>query len=205
MTGIYRPIGFDPLANAGTPDAPASAAGLSTAGTVFAIGAALNNAVSAFYAAKTQKWQLRAAAAEADFQAEQGRQAAHDAEIEAQSILKAGQEAAGRRGLEHAQETGARNASTAAAGVRTTTGSAVEAQATADYAAAADRYAITVNTTRAAGATRMRGAAYRAGADFAGVNAQTLRRSARLTSPAASVATSLLGSAASVSSRWYRA
>lgn len=171
-------------------------------GMVMSIGGYLNQAVGTYYAAQAQRYQLKSQALDLEYRqtmaALNARAAANDAVLE----LQAGQQEAGRVGLQYRQVRGAHRASAAARGLQGGVGSEAEVAASIEYAKEADMITINANAVRAANAARARGVGLQAEARMAGLGAENARRTAGLISPWMGAGTSLLGSAGSVAREW---
>lgn len=108
-----------------------------------------------------------------------------NAEKQAQSILEQGQSEIGNVTLEGGQRRADIEATQAARGVDSSSGSAAEALASEKLVQAIDVYHINLNTVRAASAARAGAVAAGNEALFSRVSASNLRRSARVASPEA--------------------
>jgi len=176
--------------------------GLSEFGGVLAVAGLVQQAIGAFYSAKSAQYQAKAAASTADFERSIANINARSAELEAESILTAGQREAGRLQLGYRETKGSQRVSQAAAGIQAGVGSAAEVQATTEIAKEIDSLAITANSVRAANAARARATEFRNRGLLAGVSAANLRGSAHSISPGLAAGTSLLGGAGTVASQW---
>lgn len=163
---------------------------------------ALNSAIGSFYSAKSQQYQLRSQALNAEFQAGMDSINARSQEIEAQSILRSGQQAIGMATMRAGQEQAARKASLGARGIAAGVGSTKEVAASAEYVKQLDVFAINTNAVQAAEARRMQAVNFRNQAAMSRMSANNLRSGASSISPNASAFGSLLGSAGSVASNW---
>lgn len=188
----------------GPPMAPAASPGASwsSMGMALGIAGALGSAVGTFFEVKTQQYQARSAALSAEFEATLSAHDARNAELDAQSILQAGQEEIGRLTMAAGAERASRRASMAASGIELGAGSAVEVQASADLITAIDRFTISRNALRAAAAQRMQGVNASNRSLLASVSAQNLRASARSMNPWLAAGTSLLTSGARSATNW---
>ena len=173
-------------------------AGLQTFGTVLGISGALLSAIGSYRAAESQRYQLESQALELELQGSLANLNARAAEQDAEAILEAGAREKGRTTLRFGQVKGAARARAAAAGIQAGVGSAAEVQVSIEAAKEIDSLTIERNAVRAAGAARLRGVNLRSQALLSRVGVQNLRRGARSLSPGLAAATSLTGSAATV-------
>jgi len=197
--------GYDSLATTGGGGGGAAAGGMSGLGAfsvAMSVAGALNSAIGGFYAAKSQQYQLKSQALNAEFQAGMASMNARAAEIEAQSVLRSGQQAIGMATMRAGQEQAARRASLGARGVAAGVGSTREVAASAEYVKQADVFAINTNAVQAAEARRMQAVNYRNQALMGRMSAQNLRSGAGSISPGLSAFSSLLGGAGPVASNW---
>ncbi len=168
------------------------------------IGGSVISGLGAYSSAKEGRYRAMAQAAGAESNAVMADINARLAELQAQSILDAGQREAGRLTMRAGQVMGAQRAAIAANGIDLGSGSAAEVLATTDFMKDTDRYAIEANAIRSAWGHRtqamnegFRAAAYRS-------DAAIYRANAKGSNPGAALATSLLGSAGDVASSWYK-
>lgn len=180
---------------------PSGGSGLGLAASV---GGAVMTAIGAFYSVKAAQYQAESQALQLEHQGQMSALNARAAERDAQSLLAAGQEEAGRTGLRYRQIKGAVRARQAAAGIQSGVGSAAEVVTSVDLAKEADQLAITRNAVRAANASRTQRVNALNRGRFADLSATNLRRSAGSMNPWLSGLSSLIGSGASVSKEWYR-
>lgn len=171
-------------------------------GAATSIGGIAVQAAGAYYAAKSQQYQLRSQALDLEFQATIAGLNARAAEGDAQSALEAGKREAGRIGLQYRQVKEAARTRTAAGGIQAGVGSAAEEQASIAYAKEADQITISSNAVRAANASRMAAVGQRNNQRMAMVGARNARRAAGSISPWLAAGSSLIGGAGDVSSRW---
>ena len=121
-------------------------------GGMLSIFGALNSALGSFYSAKSQQYQLKGAAMNADFQQSMANLNARAAERQAQAIIEAGQREIGRYTMQAGAAKASANASQAARGIQAGVGSAAEISASQDYIKAVDVMTMDVNTARQAAA-----------------------------------------------------
>lgn len=196
--------GYDSLAptSGGGGAAAGGMSGLGAFSVAMSVAGALNSAIGGFYAAKSQQYQLRSQALNAEFQAGMASMNARAQEIEAQSVLRSGQQAIGMTTMRAGQEQAARRASLGARGVAAGVGSTKEVAASAEYVKQADVFAINTNAVQAAEARRMQAVNYRNQALMGRMSARNLSAGAGSISPGSSAFSSLLGSAGPVASNW---
>ena len=194
-SGYVFPSGNQPAPSAGP-------SGLGAFSVAMSVAGALNSAIGGFYAAKSQQYQLKSQALNAEFQAGMASINARAQEIEAQSVLRSGQQAIGMATMRAGQEQAARRASLGARGVAAGVGSTREVAASAEYAKQLDVFAINTNAVQAAEARRMQAVNYRNQAAMGRMTAQNLRSGASSISPGSAAFSSLLGGAGSVASNW---
>jgi len=156
---------------------------------VLSIGGAANSAIGSYYGAATQKATLKGQAEVADVNA-------RIAELGAQSALNQGQQEVGRMTMQAGKVKSAQRAAMAANGIDLGEGNAAEVQATTDTIKEIDANTITANAVRSAFGYRTQAVNFQN-------EALTKRATSSTVSPGMAVASSLLGSAASVAPSWY--
>lgn len=171
-------------------------------GSMLSVFGALTGALGSFYSAKSQQYQLKSAAMNADFQQSMANINARGAEKQAQMILEAGQREAARYSLQAGAAKSSYAASQAARGVQAGVGSAAEIAASQEYIKAADLMTIDVNAAREAAAARMQKVNYQTQGAMAGASAANMRATARSINPLMQASTTLLGGAASFASQY---
>jgi len=164
----------------------------------------VSTAIGTYYAAKSQQYQLKSQALSLEFQQSMSQINARQSEFQAQSILQAGERQVGQLTMRYGKAQGARRASTAASGVSLGVGSTAEVEASQNIAKEIDALTINANTVRASEEARLRGVGFENQALLQGVSAQNLNASAGTLSPFGSAATSLIGSASSLATNWFR-
>lgn len=165
---------------------------------------AVNGAIGSYYSAKSQQYQLQSQSMTMDFQKSMSQINARQAEFQAQTILQSGERQAGQLTMKYGKAKGARRASTAAAGISLGVGSTAEVEASQDIAKEIDALTINANAVRASEEARLRGVGFQNQALMQGVSAQNLLGSADTISPFGAMGTSLMGSASSLASGWFR-
>lgn len=175
---------------------------LANVGGILSIAGALNGAIGSFYAAKQARLQSKAAALSFEHEQFMANLDARAAEVDAQQILRAGEQQIGLRGLQAAQAVGEQDALTGAAGVVAGEGSAAEVAASIRLAQRLDAMSLNTNAVRQAGAARRGAVNDQNRALLAGVGARNLRKGADSISPEGAAATSLLGGAGQVADYW---
>jgi hypothetical protein len=170
---------------------PGGSADLSSMGTIFSIGGAINSMIGTYFAAKSQKSALQ-------FQADMSKVNARMAENQAQSIMAAGQANVASMTTRQGQQQGAQRAAMGANGGDLGSGSNAEVLASSKILAQIDKNTMDANTTRAAWGARTQS-----------VNDQNQALITDATvsgiSPASAAFSSALGSAGGVAKQWYRA
>ena len=163
---------------------------LASASLIGQIGGAATGAIGSYFSAATQKANLKGQAAVAEANARM-------AELSAQSALNQGQKKVGQLTLQAGQLKSRQRVSLAANGIDLGVGSAAELQASTDIMAEIDKNTIETDATYAAWGIRTQATNYQNEALMA-------RSAAGAISPGMSAFSSLLGSAGSVASSWYK-
>lgn len=171
-------------------------------GGVLGIAGLMTSAVGNYYALKSQQYQLRSQALSLEYEQSMSALNARNAELDAQSILEAGEREHGQLTQQYGQAKASARVSQAASGVQAGVGSAAEVQASIDYAKEADTFAIDMNTLRAANARRTQAVDLQNRAALAGVSAANVRGAAGSINPFLGSAASLLGGAGQVAQSW---
>ena len=180
----------------------AGAEALGTAGMVMSLFGAINGAIGTYYAAESQKSQLKQQASAQRFQAQMARVNARGAEFAAQQTLLAGAREMGRVGMAMGQRRASAAAGLAARGGQLGVGSTREIMASMDIVSDIDRLTMDANRVRAAEAQRMQAVNYQTQAVMAGVSASNLYGTAGTISSGLGAFTSLLGSAGQIGQTW---
>lgn len=163
---------------------------MATASLIGQIGGTASSAIGGYFGAATQKATL-------DGQAALSNVSARIAELGAQSALQQGQQQVASLTLKAGQLKSRQRVSMAANGVNLGVGSAAEIQASTDIMREIDKATIEANAIRTAFGYRTQAVNFQ--------NEALMRRAtADSISPFGSAATSLLGSAGSVASSWYK-
>ena len=184
------------------------------------------SAIGSYYGAKIQQEQLKSQASNLRYQSQSQSMTmqfqkdmatinAGLAENDAQQILLAGEREAGQISRRYGRAKSANRASMAARGVQLGEGSTAEVEASIELAKQQDMLTINANRVRAAESARMQRTNYQTQASMLGVSASNvagmgemsasnLMRSADTINPYANMFSSLLGSAGTVASTWYR-
>ncbi len=160
------------------------------------------NVIGSFYEAKSRQYMLRSQAVAADYEGSMADLNARQAELDAQSVLRSGQERAGVRGMQLAQDLATTKVSQAAAGVNLGVGSAAEVRASEQLAARIDMMRIGVDAARGAGERRMVAADQLNRAEAARLQGRLLRRQASAINPWRSAALTLINSSGQLASAW---
>jgi hypothetical protein len=161
-------------------------------GGALQVGGSLMSIIGTYFAADTQKNQLKSQGLALDHEAAMSRFNARLAEQDALAIEEAGRQEAGQVALRYAAEKGAFQARTGASGVRMGRGSAAEVAASIDLAAELDDITINRNTVRAAGQRRMQAQDIRNRGSLAEVSARNVRGTASSIRPGQAAHGSLL-------------
>jgi len=191
---------------------------LMSASLITQAGGAVSSAIGSYSSARTAKANLRAQQAVqdanakiADINGEFADMNAHADELSAQSALDQGNQNIAALTLKAGQLKGTQRADLAANGVDLNEGSAAEIQASADILKQADMSTLKANAARTAWGYRveatnatLQGINARAQGAMGKIAADTSGAAAGAISPWSSVGTSLLGSASSVMTDWYR-
>jgi hypothetical protein len=189
---------------ASTPKAANTAEMFQTVGPILAIAGMATSAIGAYYAAKTQQYQLESQALTNDFQKSMSELNAKNAEFTAQTILESGQRQIGAVTMRAGNVKGAARASMAARGIQAGVGSAADVIATTDLMKEVDVNTINARSVQAAEAQRMAAVNSQNQAMMAGVSADNARMGASTINPFMASTGSLLGSASTVASAYYQ-
>ena len=193
LLGIGGPSSAEMLKNAQT---------IQGAGMVMSLFGAINSAIGTYYAAESQKNQLKMQASAQRFQSQMAAVNARGAEFAAQQTLLAGAREMGRVGMAMGQRRASAQAGLAARGGQLGVGSTREVIASMDIVSDIDRLTMDANRVRAAEAQRMQAVNYQTQAVMGGVSASNLQATAGTISPGLGAFTSLLGSAQGFASTW---
>ena len=174
--------------------------GLETGANVLAVAGLVTQAIGTFYAAETQKFQLKSQALTLDFEQSIANLNARAAEQDAVAIFDAGRRRRSQVGLQFGQVRAATRVSAAARGIQAGVGSAAEIAASVELASAVDALTIDANTFRAVSAARRRAVDFRNQALLTGVSARNVRGSERSISPGLQAFTTFLGGAGGIAS-----
>ena len=172
------------------------------AGAIMAIFGAINGAIGTYYAAESQKNQLKMQASAQRFQSQMSAINAKAQEFAAQQTLLAGAREMGRVGMAMGQRRASAQAGLAARGGQLGVGSAREVIASMDIVSDIDRLTMDANRVRASEAQRMQAVNLQTQSVMAGVSANNLYGTAGTISPGLGAFTSLVGSAQSMASTW---
>ena len=183
---------------------PAFGEAMSIAGPIVSIFGAANSAIGSYYAAESQKSQLKMQAQNQRFAAEMGRINQRGAEFEAATIGEMGRRQYGQYGMRAAQARAGAVASLAARGGVLGVGTSREVLASMDFVQEMDRLNIDASTVRAQEAARLRAFNVGTQAMMSGLSAENLQATAGTIYPNLALGTSLLGSATAIGSTWAR-
>lgn len=171
---------------------------LQSAALWFGIAGGVQQAFGAWMQADAMKGAQRSAALDAEFAGTMSDQNALTAELDAQALLRAGQDEQGRISAQYGQLQSAQQVDTAASGVQAGVGSAAEVAASIALQRRLDLQTSNRNTIRAAYQRRMQATDYRNQGLFARTSARNLRATASSIRPELSAGASLLGSASQI-------
>lgn len=188
---------------ASTAKAASTADMFKTVGPILAVAGMATSAIGAYYAAKTQQYQLNSQALTMDFQKSMSELNAKNAEFTAQTILESGQRQIGAVTMRAGNVKGAARASMAARGIQAGVGSAADVIATTDLIKEVDVNTINARSVQAAEAQRMQAVNAQNQAMMSGVSAENARMGASTINPFMSTTSSLLGGASSVATAYY--
>lgn len=183
---------------------PEAASAMQTYGPVISVFGAINGAIGSYYQAKSQQYQLKSQSLSMQFQSDLAKINAGVAENAAQQSLLAGERQIGLATMRAGARKASRRASTAARGIALDVGSTAEIEATEEWAKQYDALTISANAVRSAEAQRMQKTNYLNQSLLQGISAQNVAASAGTISPFGAGATSLMSSATSVASSWFR-
>lgn len=178
--------------------------GYMTAGLALSIGGAVTSAIGSYYAAESQKMQLKSQASAADFAARMADINARRAEVDAQNILAAGQKEVAMMSQRMTQAQASVAASTAGRGLVGGVGSVAEVQQGMEQAKRVDTLTIRTNALRQAQAARMAVVNERSQALLGRVSAQNLRASAGTIMPAVGASAGLMGAGGQILTQYGR-
>ncbi len=175
---------------------------LMTGGLILSAFGAVNGAIGSYYAAESQKNQLKMQAQNQRFAAQMSALNARQAEFGAQQIMRAGQREIGRYTMAAGQQRASAQASMAARGIQAGVGSAKEVMTSMKLMGEIDRLTMDSNLVRQTEAMRSQQINYMAQAAIQGTSASNISATANTISPFSATFSSLLGSAASVGGMW---
>lgn len=166
-----------------------SSGGFGNAAMALQIGGMFSNMIGSFFAADTQKYQLKTQAIIADTNA-------RIAEMGAESALMQGNYEIGALTMKAGQLKSSQRAALAANGVDLGVGNAAETLASTEIMKEIDKNTATANAIRSAWGYRMQGTNFKN-------EALAARNTAGAISPWMAAGSSLLGGASNVASNWY--
>lgn len=184
-----------------------SAAGMNAMGVGFGIMqifGAVSSAIGTFYAAESQKNQIKMQAENQRFSSAMNLLNAKNAEFGAQQTMIAGHREIGRYTMAAGQRKSSAKAGMAARGIQAGVGSAAEVIASMDYIKEVDVLTMSSNSIRQAEAMRSQQINYLNQATIEGTSANNLLATAGTINPYMSGGTSLLGSATSIGASWLQ-
>ena len=165
---------------------------------------AVQSAVGAYYQAQSAKYQLQSQQLGFEFNQKMADINARQMENQAQFYMLQGERQIGTLTMRAGKIRSAQKASQAARGISLGYGSTAEEIATTDLMKETDAITINVNATRAAGAARTQRVNFENQSLLSSVSASNAGATANLVNPWASAGTSMLQSASTVASTWYR-
>jgi hypothetical protein len=166
-------------------------------GALMAAGLAVQ-AVGGFYSVKSAQYKAKSQALTLEFEQTIAYMNARSAERDAQRTLRAGQEAAGRVGLQYGQVKEGLRTRQAAGGIQAGVGSAAEVATSVEYAKESDMNTIGRNAVYGASAHRRTSASFYGRGLLAGASARNIRGMAGAMNPWISSGLSLLGGSGQV-------
>jgi hypothetical protein len=176
--------------------------GIGIAGSILSIFGSINSAIGSYYAAESQKIQLKMQAQNQKFASQIAAINARGAEFGAQQTLLTGARQYGMYGLQAAQRRSAMRAGLAARGGALGVGSAREAMASQMFVDEVDMLTINANRIRAAEAQRQQVQNFQIQSLMGGISAQNIMSTAGTISPGMASFTSALGSAGNLAQSW---
>ena len=179
------------------------AGAMSNIGVGMAIMGMIQSGIGTFYAAKSNKNQLKSQAMTFDYQKQMSALNARAMEDTAQQIMRAGEQDIGRLTLRSGQVKSSARAAQAARGGQIGTGSNAEELASLELMKQTDALTINSNTVRAAWAARTQAQNYEAQAAMAGVSSYGAASAASQINPWSQAGTNLISSGGNVASAWY--
>ena len=179
------------------------AGAMSNIGVGMAIMGMIQSGIGTFYAAKSNKNQLKSQAMTFDYQKQMSALNARAMEDTAQQIMRAGEQDIGRLTLRSGQVKSSARAAQAARGGQIGTGSNAEELASLELMKQTDALTINSNTVRAAWAARTQAQNYEAQAAMAGVSSYGATSAASQINPWSQAGTNLISSGGNVASAWY--
>ena len=179
------------------------AGAMSNIGVGMAIMGMIQSGIGTFYAAKSNKNQLKSQAMTFDYQKQMSALNARAMEDTTQQIMRAGEQDIGRLTLRAGQVKGSARAAQAARGGQIGTGSNAEELASLELMKQTDALTINSNTVRAAWAARTQAQNYEAQAAMAGVSSYGATSAASQINPWSQAGTNLISSGGNVASAWY--
>lgn len=209
MAGIEdtRPLP-DYLANvnlSGGGSASSGTEGLSGFGWFATLSGAMLAAVGSYYSAKSQQYQLKSQALNAEFGASMASLNARAAEDDAIAAMEAGKQEKAALTLQQGQERAALQVQQAVSGTAAGSGSNAEVLASQRLSQRIESMTMDSNTLREVNASKIRAVNYRNEADLGRVSAENIRSSARSINPYLAAGSSLLSSSGTLADRWlYR-
>jgi len=177
---------------------------MKTYGPVIGIAGAIGQIAGAYYGAKAQQYQLDSQAMSLQFQKDIAGINARQAEVTAQSILRAGEQQSAALTMKYGKAKGSQRAAMAASGGVIGEGSYQAVEATNDLMKEIDVLQINANTVRSAENARTQGQNYKTQAAMYGISANNASASSASINPFAAAGTSLLTSATSYANTIYR-
>ena len=192
---------FSPGASQKTPGT-ANASTIKGLGALTSIFSGINAAIGQFYAAKTQQYQQQSQASQLQFQSGMEAINAHNAEMNAQSIMEDARTQVQQYTMRAGQQQAASTAATAARGIDLSSESAIDQRASDDLMKQLGVLTINANATRAAWAQRTQATADSNQSLLDSVSASNMQNLANTISPGLALTRSLAGSATSIASKW---
>jgi len=167
------------------------------------IGGQVTQAIGNYYAAQSQRDQLKARALSADFAAQTAEFNMRMASHRAAKVREAAEQQVGLTRMRYAEERASARAGAAARGVDVDEGSALEQERAIQLASEIDSMTIQMNADEQAFGVELEGANQATAAAMARVSARNIRSTANAISPTAAYFTTEVGNAARTGSAFY--
>lgn len=185
-------------------DAMAVSNVIGTGGMVIGAIGAVNSAIGSYFAAESQKNQLKMQAQNAKFASQMAAINARGAEFSAQQSMQASEKQIGRYTMAAGQARSSARTAMAGRGIQGGVGSARDVLASMDVIKEIDRLTMSASAVREAEAYRTQALNYSVQSRMQGITAQNLMTTAGSISAPLATYGSLLGSASDIGMAWLR-